>query len=156
MGGSVAQMRVVSRAVKQANRKKWIQGALALLVVIAAIVAGLAVWQSSKDPCRGAEMQEPITEKYARQVMADHTPRLFSQPNFVGAGVNYFEGSSNLARPSSPDAEGKWGILVEVVGKKIDQSTLPEEDRIPDCMDGVPIRWQEDGELALPAPWGDE
>ena len=31
------------------------------------------------------------------------------------------------------------GIRVQVF-KKVDQSTLPEEDRIPDCVDGVPVQ----------------
>ncbi len=90
-------------------------------------------------------MQNP-TEEYARQVMEDNTLLLFRQPNFDGSGVRYFEGSDARYSPSRPGAEGKWGILIEVTGGKIDQSTLPDEDRIPDCLDGVPIRWEEDVE----------
>ena len=95
-------------------------------------------------------MQEN-TRKHALQVMRDHTLRLFRQPNFVGSGVRYFEGSDSRYSPSRPGAAGKWGILIAVSGKQTDQSTLPVADRIPDCLDGVPIRWEEDadpGELA--------
>ena len=58
---------------------------------------------------------------------------LFSrQPNFVAAVGSMFE-----------DYEGEpipiVGIKVYVT-EKVNQRTLPPEDRIPDCIDGVPIQ----------------
>ena len=95
------------------------------------------------------------TEEYANQVMETHTRLLFGQANVAGFGAEFFTGSGIESSRPGPGVTGKWGILIEVVGKKIDQSTLPEEERIPDCLDGVPVRWKEDGEFTLPA-WGGE
>ena len=99
-------------------------------------------------------MQEN-TRKHALQVMRDHQERLFRQPNFTGSGVRFFTGSgSEYSRPG-PGVTGKWGILIELTSKKIDQSTLPETDRIPDCLDGVPVRWEEDVEPGQLIPGGE-
>ena len=46
------------------------------------------------------------------------------------------------------DGKGGWietkGIIV-YVSKKVDQGTLPPEDRIPDCLEGIPVQIVEAG-----------
>ena len=40
------------------------------------------------------------------------------------------------------------GILIHVT-EKVDQSTLPPEDRIPDCLEGVPVQFRVGGPFRL-------
>ena len=73
------------------------------------------------------------------------------QPNVFAVGEGFFR-----------DADGGWtetmGIVV-MVSKKVDQSTLPTRNRIPACLDGVPVQIQERTETIghfLPAAAGSE
>ena len=56
------------------------------------------------------------------------------------------------------DENGEWTDTVGIevmVTNKVDQSTLPPEDWIPDCLEGVPVQITEDLALEYPAfPWG--
>ena len=36
-----------------------------------------------------------------------------------------------------------WDGIVISVSEKVDQSTLPPEDRVPDCLEGVPVHIEE-------------
>ena len=38
---------------------------------------------------------------------------------------------------------GQGGIILYFCGKMVDQSTLPPEDRIPDCLEGIPVQMVE-------------
>ena len=138
------------------NARALVSAAAVLLVVAGLSLGGYVACQSPsyEDPCKGEPTQSNTVE-YANQVMETHSRLLFGQANVAGFGAEFFTGSGIESSRPGPGVTGKWGILIEVVGEKIDQSTLPEEERIPDCLDGVPVRWKEDGEFTLPA-WGGE
>ena len=80
-----------------------------------------------------------ITDEYIHKIRVKYDPLFWRQPNVTGVGEGYFR------------EDGEWtetsGIIVSVaVGKKVDQSTLPPEDRIPDCLEGVPVQIREEEE----------
>ena len=57
------------------------------------------------------------------------------RPNVYGVGEAVFL-----------DENGEWTDTVGIevmVTNKVDQSTLPPEDRIPDCLEGVPVQMLE-------------
>ncbi len=70
------------------------------------------------------------------KVRDKYEPLFNRQPNVYTTGVGYFT-----------DANGErtdtWGITVWVT-EKVDQSTLPLEDRIPDCLEGIPVQLKEE------------
>ena len=76
-------------------------------------------------------MTTGITDEYVHEVRLKYDDLFWRQPNVVGVGEGYFK-----------DENGEWtersGIRVTVT-EKVDQSTLPPEDRIPDCLEGVPV-----------------
>ena len=57
------------------------------------------------------------------------------QPGWWGLGTG------NLV-DAVGERTGPLGIIISVE-KILDQSTLPPEDRIPDCLDGVPVQFDE-------------
>ena len=78
-----------------------------------------------------------VTEDYVQRVSAvrlKYLDQLMSKPNVVGVAEGYFK-----------DDDGNWidtaGLIVLIDHRHevVDQSTLPEADRIPDCLDGVPV-----------------
>ena len=70
------------------------------------------------------------------KVRDKYEPLFWRQPNVYTTGVGNFT-----------DEHGEWtdtwGIIVRVT-KKVDQSTLPSKDRIPDCLEGVPVHIEEE------------
>ena len=77
------------------------------------------------------------TQDYVQRVSAvrlKYLDQLMSKPNVVGVAEGYFK-----------DDDGNWidtaGLIVLIDHRHevVDQSTLPEADRIPDCLDGVPV-----------------
>ncbi len=76
------------------------------------------------------------SEEHVDEVARKYRDLLYRQPNVhtVITGI-IVDGNKADVR----DIEWVEGIEVWVY-KKVDQSTLPEEDRIPDCLDGVPVR----------------
>ena len=84
--------------------------------------------------------REERAERARRQarelkVRDKYEPLFRRQPNVYSTGVGYFT-----------DENGKltemWGIIVRVT-EKVDQNTLPPEDRIPDCLEGIPVQIEE-------------
>ncbi len=57
------------------------------------------------------------------------------QPGLTGIGAG-------ITLDSDGDAAGPLGIIIWT-RKLIDQSALPPEDRIPDCLDGIPVQFIE-------------
>lgn len=75
------------------------------------------------------DSSEEITTEHIRGVERKYEDLFRRQPYFHGIANGYY------------DSEGFTminGIVIEVI-KKVDQSELPPEYRIPDCLDGVPI-----------------
>ena len=82
-----------------------------------------------------AETSTDITpERMERihKVRLKYDPLFWRQPNVFGVGEGFLR-----------DGRGGWletvGINVKVT-KRVDQSILPPEDRIPDCLEGVPVK----------------
>ena len=74
-----------------------------------------------------------VTKEYAQQVIEKYLDVILRQPNFVLVGAYHLE-----------DDEGNRTEVVGIrigVTEKVDQSTLPEADQIPDCLDGVSVRF---------------
>lgn len=77
--------------------------------------------------------EQKIKERaYMRKVMKKYEDLIYRQPTVNGFGV--------VGRVEDDGNRGDdYGIEV-YVWEKADQDTLPEADRLPDCLDGVPVR----------------
>ncbi len=92
------------------------------------------------EPCEITVQElEPGTPEYQaeleriEEIMERHLPMFQRQPGFMGIRVAQ-EWTEDFF-----DNFGLLGIAVFVV-EDIDQTTLPVADRIPDCIEGVPVR----------------
>ena len=130
-----------------------------LLAVIICFVA--AVWMAAA--CGDAAFKDPSTlcetnssaegtvtttpenrdDRRARvhEVRLKYDPLFWRQPNVVSVGEGLLEDENR-------DATKTTGIVVGV-SEKTDQSTLPAEDRIPDCLEGVPVQIIIEGPVRL-------
>ena len=97
----------------------------------------IAAWEE----CMGSESEitterrKEIEDRLRWKEMKEKYKLLFErQPHYLyssyGSVVNEDTGERDW---------GRMGIRVYVT-KKVDQSTLPEEDRIPDCLEGMPVQ----------------
>ena len=93
-----------------------------------------------EEPCEITVKElEPGTPEYLaeqeriEEIMERHLPMFQRQPGFVGIRVTG-EWTEDFW-----DTFGLLGINILVV-KDLDQTTLPVADRIPDCIEGVPVR----------------
>ncbi len=79
---------------------------------------------------------KPLTAARIHEVRLANDALFWRQPNVFGVGEGHFR-----------DENGNWldtiGIVVSVT-KKVDQNTLPTKDRIPECIDGIPVNVQEE------------
>ena len=75
-------------------------------------------------------------------VMEKHIERIRAFPNYVGAGPGDF---IDLA---TGEPAGGYGITV-YLSESVDHSTVPEDKRIPECLDGVPVRFLVHGKIEL-------
>ncbi len=77
------------------------------------------------------------TDERIHEVRLKYDPLFWRQPNVHAVGEGLFS-----------DGKGGWtetvGIVIDVT-EKVDQSTLPAEDRIPECLEGVPVQIREFG-----------
>ena len=73
-----------------------------------------------------------ITHEYILEVRDKYRPLFKRQPNYHG------NGPGNI-RDENGERTKTMGITIYVT-EKVDQSTLPPEDRIPDCLEGVPVQ----------------
>ena len=69
---------------------------------------------------------------------------LWDKMNRLPEGSSFATGTLFDEHLNSTD---KLGIIVYLKGRKPDQSAFPEEDRIPSCVDGVPIQFIENLEI---------
>ena len=89
--------------------------------------------------------EEKVTVEQAKAVLDEHRERFLNQPNLVRFGIGHLR-----------DTDGNilWdeiGIFIGV-SERVDQSTLPEEDRIPSCLDGVPVQFEIREPIEYPRP----
>ena len=131
-----------------------------LLAVIICFVA--AVWLAAacgdgafKDPSTLCETNSSAEEgtvtttpenpddRRARvhEVRLKYDPLFWRQPNIVSVG-------EGLLRDENGELTETAGIVVGV-SEKTDQRTLPAEDRIPDCLEGVPVQIIIEGPVRL-------
>ena len=105
---------------------------------------------TDSNPQAGSSTQP--TRERIHQIREKYDSLFWRQPNVFGVGEGTFR-----------DADGNWtetkGIVV-LVSKKVAQSTLPTANRIPACLDGVPIQIFEDtttyGHFLPPAAGSDQ
>ena len=84
------------------------------------------------DPAELARRQGPS----AYRVRDKYKPLFNHQPN-------YYSTSLGLSIDENDELTEVGGIIVYVT-RKVDQSTLPPQDRIPDCLEGVPVQIREE------------
>ena len=82
-----------------------------------------------------------ITDERILEVRNKYRPLIRRQPNYLGSGVGYLMDENGEPTETS-------GIVIGVT-KKVDQGTLSPEDRIPDCLEGVPVQILERGPIKL-------
>ena len=115
------------------------KSSLRLLAMLAVGVLALTACGSQQNLCieerkTMAEYQEnptePPTFEQMRAVRDKYRPLMKGYPHYIGNSI----GRSDDDPPDVPE-----GITVRVT-ELTDPATLPEEQRIPDCLDGVPVR----------------
>ncbi len=116
--------------------------ACAVVLWLAGGFAGCAA-----DPC-GANLREvlmigenTLTVERMTEVRDKYLPLLERYPNYVGSGVGRF-------RDENGELTGGRGIVISVL-EEVDPSTLPPEDRIPDCLEGIPVQLEVSGPFEL-------
>ena len=82
-----------------------------------------------------------ITDERILEVRAKYRPLFKRQPYYNG------NGPSDL-RDENGERTETQGIII-YVSRKVDQGTLPVEDRIPDCLEGVPVQIVAEGPRIL-------
>ena len=75
-------------------------------------------------------------EAKAIEIRPKYDDLFWRQPNVLSVGIGLLT--------CLPPVNGRPPVGFDiVVSEKVDQSTLPEEDRIPDVIEGVPVRISE-------------
>ncbi len=81
-----------------------------------------------------SDMSEVTLEEAAR-VNEKYRDLIMRQPNWNGHGAGLF-------LPEMEEFLGERAVGITIfVSELVDQETLPEEDRIGDCLEGVPVRF---------------
>ena len=90
---------------------------------------------------------KPMVDR-ARAIRHKYDALFWRQPNVHGVGIGRI-------RDENGQRTGAWGFIIHVT-EKVDQSTLPPEDRIPDMLEGVVVEIREEPPLEFyPATWED-
>ena len=77
----------------------------------------------------------------ARAIRHKYEDLFWRQPNVHGVGIGRFEDENG-------EGTRQVGFVITVT-EKVDQNTLPPEDRIPDCLEGVPVQIVEEPNDAI-------
>ena len=80
------------------------------------------------------EIYEADVER-AESIRHKYEDMFWRQPNIYGTAIG-------IIFDESGEFTDRAGFIITVT-KKVDQSTLPPEDRIPDCLEGVPVQIEE-------------
>ena len=125
-----------------------------LILIFIVLLLGVAVWRNSSlalEPCPLTKETFMTTPRnihddvaHARAIRHKYEDMFWRQPNVHAVGIGDI-------RDENGERTGIWGFVIHV-SEKVDQSTLPPKDRIPDCLEGVPvhIREQPMGEIQIP------
>ena len=77
----------------------------------------------------------------AQAIRHKYDDLFWRQPNVHGVGIGIIETENG-------EYTDRAGFIIDVT-EKVDQSTLPPEDRIPDCLEGVPVQIKEEPEWII-------
>ena len=81
---------------------------------------------------------DTVTYEQALEVRNRNRPLIKRQPNYTGSGVGAMHGGD-------PELREVWGETIGIfvrTSEPIDHDSVPEEDRIGDCLEGVPVRFE--------------
>ena len=117
-------------------------GLLGLIVICTAILGSTAACEEKtcgefsivKEADMTPEIYEADVER-AEAIRHKYEDMFWRQPNVHGTGIGIIEDENG-------NATDRVGFIITVT-EKVDQSTLPPEDRIPDCLEGVPVQIEE-------------
>ncbi len=113
----------------------------ALILMLAAIQISCASPETWQDPCTEERRQimaneaaaERPSDDYMRAVRNKYRPLLRAFPHYQGLSYGDYRADE------TGELVGGYGITLKVL-EQTDQSTLPESQRVPECLDGVPVR----------------
>ena len=93
---------------------------------------------STEDPCSVKENQTmvDITREQVDAVIEANVDLLVNHPDPLVWGAEFVPAQMGNSE------RGRWYILI-MTDTRTDQSALPENDRIPDCLNGIPVIWEE-------------
>lgn len=94
---------------------------------------------SAKEDC----VETNNTPERRHEVRLKYDDMFWRQPNVFGVSEGRFLGENGERLETK-------GILVKVT-KKVDQSTLTPKDRIPECLEGIPVQLREYSEDERPS-----
>lgn len=92
-----------------------------------------------------AHSKVPYTYEYVVEVQSRYTDYLMQKPNVVGVSIGLADTDSD------GDLDVVYYCIVVLVSAKVDDDDLAPEERIPNELDGVPVRVQEIGEISAQA-----
>ena len=82
------------------------------------------------------------TRERRDEVLSKYLGLIMRQPNWHGHGAGNFKDENG----ERLDIEG----ITVIVYPMVDQNTLPPEDRIPDCLEGIPVQiFEEENEAEI-------
>jgi len=88
-----------------------------------------------------AHPKAPFEYEYVVEVQARYTDYLMHKPNVVGVSIGLADTDSD------GDLDVVYYCIVVLVSNKVDEDDLEPEERIPNELDGVPVRVQEIGQI---------
>lgn len=92
-----------------------------------------------------AHPKVPYEYRYVVEVQSRYTDYLMHKPNVVGISIGLDDTDSD------GDLDIVYYCIVVLVSNKVDEDDLAPEERIPDELDGVPVRVQEIGQISAQA-----
>ena len=98
--------------------------------------AATATKEKSMDTSQTGYMSSSEAVQKARAIRHKYDAMFWRHPNVHAVGIGN-------TRDENGEKTGKWGFVIHVT-KKVDQRTLPPEDRIPGCLEGVLTEIRED------------
>ena len=128
-------------------------GCVAILWLAAACGDGVAEFRDfEEEPCEASlspkegnmttETESPEDRgERIHNVRLRYDDLFWRQPNVRGVSEGFITDENGSITEI-------WGILIDVT-EKVDQNTLPPENRIPDCLEGVPVQMLDKGPIRL-------
>ena len=125
-----SEVGAVKGVVIMTNRKA-IFGIMAVLACAAVILWSIDTYIRPGYQCGTDSLREA---NQTRDVLLEYKRLLHRQPMLLEVSDGFLRNEETGRRTET------WGIVLLVDGKKVDQDTLPPEDRIPDELEGVQVQ----------------